>query len=118
MEYENEYSKRTLDPIIMARGNLEKIPFFLEDEDGNILDLNLDEMIVSFKNNFNETNCLFQKKLSENQITKDEENIYTFNINPEDTEDLDFTNYVYIIKLIKDDSIVQSFVGDVVITYA
>lgn len=102
--------------INMPRGDLRKIKFSINDNQGNILDTNFDEIYISFKKNYIDENVLFQKRLTDGSITKDEENYYHFSIDPQDTDNLRFGDYVFDIEIVKDGSIKQTTIGTLNLT--
>ena len=86
----------------MIRGDLIKRKFSIRDKEGNILKIPLDDIFITFKKNYNTNEMLFQKRLSNGTIEQDEEGIYHFQINPEDTDQLFYyDNYVFDIEIYK-----------------
>ena len=102
--------------IVMPRGDLRNIKFNILDENKKVVSLEFDEIFISFKTNSTKKDLLFQKKLSNGTITKDEENYYHFKIEPEDTNNLIYGTYVFDIELIKENLIKQTTVGKLEIT--
>lgn len=97
--------------INMPRGDLRFIKFAINDVSGHIVDIDLDEIYITFKKNDDISQYLFQKKLSDDSITKDENNYYHFKIEPENTDNLDYGEYVFDIELVKEGSIKQTSTG-------
>ena len=61
-----------------------------------------DEMYFTVKNNYNEEDYLIQKRLGESITYNEEDNYYYFTIEPEDTDGLEYSSYVYDIEIVKD----------------
>ena len=73
--------------------------FVVEITENNI-PLEVDAMYLTVKDNWEEENVIFQKKLS-SEITYQEGKYYIV-INPEDTDSLEYGRYCYDIKFIID----------------
>ncbi len=81
--------------IEFTRGDTCPISFSLEDENGNemIVDSSV-EIYFTVKQSYSSTDAIFQKRLSRNEITI-ENGICSFVILPDDTNQLNYGNYVY-----------------------
>lgn len=97
--------------IEMPRGDLKCKRFPILNPDGTIASVELDEIFISFKRSTEDDEILFQKKLSDGTITKDEDNYYHFRIEPEDTDDLEYGYYPFDIEIIKINVLKQTVVG-------
>lgn len=102
--------------IIMPRGDIKKISFFIKDKNGVIVDTDFDEIYITFKKNHITNKVLFQKRLSTEDIIKDATNHYHFVIKPEDTENLYYGNYVFDIELVFEHEIKTTFIGKLQLT--
>lgn len=103
--------------IEMPRGDYRPLYFPLKNKDGTVSDLNVDEIYITFKKDTsNSSRVLFQKRLSDGDITKDE-NGYHFAIMPEDTEDLAYKEYVFDIEIYNETPLIkQTTVGKLKLT--
>lgn len=90
-------------PIYLSRGNTGKIEFQRLDPEGNPILVQASEIYFTVKKDFRDTFFLLQKTLDD--MTFDSQGIYRFTIEPECTENLDFGNYVYDIKVIASDGV-------------
>ena len=84
--------------IEMTRGDTRKEKFQIKDASGSVLDISLDEAYVTVKNSFDDEEFLFQKKLTDGDITKSD-TYYYFTIQPEDTDDLEYGTYVFDVQI-------------------
>lgn len=101
--------------IEMPRGDIHHIQFSVVDQNGDGTNLDFDEIFFTVKDSYNRTGYLFQKKLSDGSIVKDGD-VYTFTINPEDTNSLQFKTYVFDIEVLSDNTVKSTFVGTLDIT--
>lgn len=103
--------------ISMPRGDIRDVRFVVHNYDGTgTTDIDFDEIYVSFKTSTNTPNLLFQKKLTDGTITKEEPGVYQFRIEPEDTDSLRIGNYAFDIELVYENLIKQTTVGVLEIT--
>lgn len=102
--------------ITMPRGDLRNVKFNITDSSGEIVTTIFDEIYITFKENYIDEKVIFQKKLSDGTITKDEESYYHFKIEPEDTNKLKYKEYVFDIELIIENSVKQTTLGKLMIT--
>lgn len=102
--------------ITMARGDIEKRQFRIT-SNNEPLDTELDDIYFTVKQAFNKTDYLFQKRMSDNQITKVGEGTYQFVIDPEDTNDLKFGSYSCDIEIVSlQNEIKKTFTGTLKLT--
>jgi len=96
--------------IIMARGDLEIIPFgvFI---DGVQTSTEMDEIYFTVKQHYYDENVVFQKKLSNVGIASDGQGTYTLTISPADTEQLPFGTYDFDIEIVHENDIKRTFNG-------
>ena len=91
--------------IEMHRGDLKKFKFPIKLKKSNtILKVDLDEIYISFKITTEDKDYLFQKKLSDGSIFRDDNFYYHFAILPEDKDNLRYGYYKFDIEVIKYDS--------------
>ena len=102
--------------IEMIRGDYKKVKFKLEPKEKTDL-IKFDDIYITCKKNHYTEEFIFQKRLSRNEITKDEEGNYHFEILPEDTEKVTYSTYVFDIELYKESNprIKQSFLGELIV---
>lgn len=99
--------------IQMRRGDYKKVKFCVKDKSKNIIDVDFDNIFITFKKNHYTEDVLFQKTLENKDIMKDEENYYHFFIEPNDTDELEYKNYVFDIEILKLESkIKQTILGE------
>lgn len=87
--------------IEIKRGNTAKYKFQRKDNEGNPILTKADKVYFTVKEESLPSVAIFQKTIDNMEF--DEEGIYHFIIEPEDTERLNFGRYVYDIKVIQDD---------------
>lgn len=102
--------------ISLPRGDIRNIKFKVTDKDGKTFTTDFDEIYITFKRGFYDEKALFQKKLTDGDITKDENNYYHFTIEAEDTNNLSYGDYVFDIELLIADTFKQTIVGNLKIT--
>ncbi len=104
--------------IEMPKGNYKPCKFKIKNKDKSDFNENVSEIYISCKKNTSDTsNLLFQKRLSRGEITKDNENYYHFAINPEDTENLPYEQYVLDILIYNESPLIkQTILGSLKIT--
>lgn len=98
--------------IKMPRGDYKPLRFPLKNKAGEILDIDVDEIYISCKEDTkNASELLFQKRLSDGDIIKDNK-CYHFAIMPEDTEDLNYGDYKIDIEIYRKSPLLkQTIVG-------
>lgn len=85
--------------IEMPRGDIRRVSFEVTGPDGQPIDFEFQEIYVTFKQTFKNQNYLFQKRLTTGDIRNDS-GVYEFTIQPEDTNNLIFGDYVFDIEFI------------------
>ena len=106
----------SIDEIEMHRGDIKNYKFAILYPSGNICDLDFDNIYFTVKKNYKTSEYLFQKRLSDKSIRRDLNNYYHFTIEPEDTNDLAYKEYVFDIEIVKNYEIKQTFLGTFTIT--
>lgn len=101
--------------IRFPRGDIHTVTFSITDSTGTVLGTDFDEIFFTVKASFSSKSVLIQKKLSNGGIVKDGE-AYTFTLQPEDTNALDFKKYVFDIEIILGTEIKSTVVGEFVLT--
>lgn len=101
--------------IAMIRGDIDYERFLILDDTGNPTDVDFDDVHFTVKKRTTNAPVLFQKKYSSNTIEKLGPGDYQVKINPEDTNNLPFGNYVFDIQLSYQNIIKKTFVGTFVI---
>ena len=103
--------------ITMPRGDYRPVKFKVKNKDGTDLQIQLEEIYITFKKNNYTKEMLFQKKLSTGDITKKEDGYYHFGINPKDTENLSYGEYAFDIEIFNQDPLIkQTKVGKLSLT--
>ena len=103
--------------IVMPRGDIRDVRFTVYDSTGRVVsDIDFDEIYVTVKAKPDKPDFLFQKKLTDGSITKEDTGIYQFSIRPEDTNDLGFGSYPFDIELLYENVIKQTTLGSLEIT--
>ena len=97
--------------IALIRGDIDYERFLITDREGNPTDVDFDEIYFTVKKNTKVVNVLFQKKLSDNEIEKLGTGDYQVKIDPEDTNNLPYGDYVFDIQLVYQDLIKKTFPG-------
>lgn len=91
---ENEY-------ITMIRGDTLSFGVIVNDENGNPIDFDLDNIKMTCQSqNINNNNILFQKTLGDG-ITKKSQGTYVIRVAPQDTENEELGKYFYDIQIEK-----------------
>jgi len=99
--------------ISMIRGDIHSINFTVYGSNGQPTELSFDNIFFTVKKNFNISTASFQKRLSDGSISYDSENQkYSFTIEPEDTDDLKYGDYVWDIELLIDGQLKQTTTGN------
>ncbi len=103
--------------ITMPRGDYRPIRFKVKNKDGTECNIEFDEIYITFKESYHAKEALFQKRLSNKDITKDEEGYYHFAILPKNTENLRYTSYYFDIEMYKKEPLLkQTQIGTLEIT--
>lgn len=90
--------------IIMPRGDLYPVTFQIFDDDTGEEPTHIDftQIYMTCKKTNKDQTPLFQKSLTTGGISKLDDGVYQFNIEPEDTNNLQFGEYTFDIELIND----------------
>lgn len=88
--------------IIMPRGDLYPVRFQVYETETELTHIDFSQIYMTCKRQNTDRTPLFQKSLSGNTIEKLGDGDYQFNIEPEDTNNLQFGEYVFDIELIND----------------
>lgn len=90
----------TYTTLLQTRGDTRKYRFQRVNADGSVIEDTPDKLFFTVKKNFETEGFIFQKTLADFRI--DDEFVYHFIIQPEDTESLKYGDYVYDIEVITD----------------
>lgn len=95
--------------ICMPRGDTKHLKINVRDSQEELIDFDLDEVYLTVKKNFTDTEPKFQKSLTGGTITKDSLGVYKTVIMPSDTDDMSYGRYVFDIEVIKGDRSAPDF---------
>ena len=95
----------------MPRGDIYPVSFTVYASETEVSDIDFTQIYMSCKKKVEDRNVLFQKTLTGGTITKLDTGIYQFRIEPEDTNNLKFGDYVFDIELIYENEIKQTLYG-------
>lgn len=84
----------------IIRGDTKAFKFQIIDANGDPITTEMDSVYFTVKKNFTNKNAIFQIKKAD--MTFDEDGYYHAVIQPENTNGLDYGNYVFDIEYIKD----------------
>lgn len=82
------------------RGDTKKYYFQRKDKDGGVITEQPDSLYFTVKKTVFDKTPVLQKTLED--MTVDENSVYHFTIEPEDTDNLEYKNYVYDIQVVQD----------------
>lgn len=99
--------------LSIIRGDTIPLKFQRKDSDGNTITINADKAYFTVKNNTAQSNFLIQKTLDD--MTIDEDNVYHFVIEPEDTNNLPYGTYVYDLEIIQGEIVTTISKGEFII---
>ena len=102
--------------ISLPRGDIRNFKIAVKETSGDLTALEFDDIFFTAKMTFMNTDYILQKRLSDGDITKDEEGYYLFSLLPEDTNNLPFGEYDFDIELLKNGAIKQTTLGKLMIT--
>ena len=101
--------------ISLPRGDIRNVRFQIND--GSQVYTDFDEIYFTVKKDYKKEDYLIQKKLSAKSITLDKESgFFSFRLEPEDTNELNYGTYVFDIEINKGDVIKQTSLGQLIIT--
>ena len=86
--------------ISMIRGDTTPLMFQRKDNNGDVIKLRADKIYFTVKKSDLPDEVLFQKTIDD--MTLDEDGTYHFVIQPEDTNNLEFGNYMFDLEVIQD----------------
>lgn len=86
--------------ITMTRGDTRKMFFYRKDKLGHIITYKADKLYFTVKESEFDETPIFQKTIAD--MVFGEDYSYTFTITPEDTNGLEYGDYVYDIEVITD----------------
>lgn len=87
----------------LIRGDTLNLKFIRKNKSGEVITTKPDKLFFTVKSSYYTKNYLFQKRLDKDINFSEEDNYYRFTINPKDTDNLDYGNYVYDIETINGD---------------
>ena len=97
--------------ISMPRGDIYPVRFQIYETETEITHIDFTQIYMTCKKCAKDITPLFQKSLSSGTIEKLADGDYQFRIEPEDTNNLPFGEYVFDIELIYEDQIKQTIFG-------
>lgn len=102
--------------ISMPRGDIRPVSFTINSKSQESLEF--DNIYFTVKKNYKAREILFQKTLSSGSIEHVESGTYQFTIEPEDTNGLDYGDYVFDIEVVSTEMhIKQTFIGTFSLTH-
>lgn len=90
--------------LSMIRGDSATFHFHREDADGTVITETPTDVFFTVKESFDDDGFVIQKKLSDGSITIDQNYEYHFTILPDDTNELEFGDYVYDVEVIRNEA--------------
>ena len=103
--------------ITFPRGDQYTQAFTVYKSDGQLCDIEFDEIYFTVKSGFSSQGFVFQKRMSRGEIVDVGDGKYEFTIMPADTDSLSIGHYVFDIELVNaDEGIKQTLVGDLNLT--
>ena len=97
--------------ISMPRGDIYPVRFQIYETETEITHIDFTQIYMTCKKCAKDVTPLFQKSLSSGTIVKIDDGDYQFRIEPEDTNNLQFGEYVFDIELIYENEIKQTIRG-------
>ena len=89
----------------LIRGDTLKLKFQRKNKNGEVIKTKPDKLYFTVKSSYYAKDYLFQKSLENGISFREEDYFYRFTINPEDTDKLDYGNYVFDIETITTDTV-------------
>lgn len=107
--------------IAMPRGDIKLVRFLINDPGGETSQLDFTEVYFTVKKTAKDREYKFQKRLSAGGIVRLAAGDYQVKIEPDDTKEMSYGNYLFDIQLVYIDSegvkqLQETFVGDFVLT--
>jgi len=100
--------------ITMPRGDIRPVSFKVNGGQDSIV---FDNIYFTVKKSHKEKDFLFQKTLASGTIELMDDGTYQFTIEPEDTNTMDYGQYVFDIEILSENAhIKQTFLGTLVLT--
>lgn len=106
--------------IHLPRGDIRDIPFGVYttvDGEEVIYTDDFDEIYFTVKKRFTDEEYVFQKRLTDGTITRDTNYIYHISIEADDTNNIQFGEYVFDIEVVTGTVIKQTTTGSLTIGY-
>ena len=101
--------------ISMPRGDMREQAFSVKLNQEPFLDA-FDEIYFTVKKTFKDINYLFQKRMTAGDIVSVGDGMFQFIILPEDTNELNFGDYVFDIELVISGRLKRTYVGTLSLT--
>lgn len=101
--------------ISMIRGDTTPLMFQRKDNNGDVIKLRADKIYFTVKKSDLPDEVLFQKTIDD--MTLDEDGTYHFVIQPEDTNNLEFGNYLFDLEVIQDNVVSTISRGEFIIEF-
>lgn len=86
-----------------TRGDTYKFKFKRIDKDGNIITTPPKKIYFTVKTSWSTDEVIFQKTLVNGIVFSSDDNYFHVTINPEDTSDIPYYDYVFDIEVVEDD---------------
>lgn len=87
--------------LSMTRGDTAKFKFQRKDSEGNVIETKADKCWFSVKTNDTQQNVVIQKTIEDMDFSE-EDFFYRLTIEPNDTNNLQYGDYVYDVEVIQD----------------
>lgn len=97
--------------IALIRGDIDYERFLIKDKDGNLTNVDFDEVYFTVKKTTRDHAVIFQKKLTNGTITKNGLGDYQVKIESSDTDGLPYGDYVFDVQVSYLNEIKKTFVG-------
>lgn len=101
--------------IKMARGDMETCSFVIRSPNGDPFTETFDNIYMTVKKDKNDRNYKFQKRLSDGGIYSVGEGQYQFTIEPEDTDNMAYGEYLFDIEFVIEGRLKKTFVGTLIL---
>lgn len=101
--------------ISMIRGDTTPLMFQRKDNNGDVIKIKADKIYFTVKKSDLPDEVLFQKTIED--MTLDEDGTYHFRIEPEDTNNLEFGNYIFDLEVIQDNVVSTISRGEFIIEF-
>ncbi len=91
--------------IELTRGDTQNFKFQRQTVNNEVINIKADEVTFTVKKNYYDSKIVLQKKLSEGNITFDDDFYYHFKITHNDTKELSYGKYVFDIEIRYDEEV-------------